>query len=144
MLDVYESMRQGGMAMQFDEFIGKVQHRARLASRGEAERVTRAVLETLAERLAGGEAKDLAAQLPMIVKDYILEYPHAGEGRHMSLKEFYKRVVERLHAPMPEAAFWARAVMSVVQEAVSAGEIEDVKHQLGPDYAPLFEWEGPR
>lgn len=130
--------------MQFDEFIGKVQHRARLASRGEAERVTRAVLETLAERLAGGEAKDLAAQLPMIIKDYILEYPHAGEGRHMSLKEFYERVAERLHAPMPEAAFWTRAVMSVVQEAVSAGEMDDVKHQLGPEYASLFEWEGPR
>ncbi len=130
--------------MQFDEFIGQVQHRARLASRGEAERVTRVVLETLAERLAGGEAKDLAAQLPMIVKDYILEYPQAGAGRDMKLREFYERVGERLHVPMPEAAFWARAVMSVVQEAVSAGELEDVKAQLGEEFAPLFEWEGPR
>lgn len=130
--------------MQFDEFIGQVQHRARLASRGEAERVTRAVLETLAERLAGGEAKDLAAQLPMIVKDYILEYPHAGAGQHMKLRDFYNRIAERLHAPMPEAAFWARAVMSVVQEAVSAGEMEDVRHQLGEEFAQLFEWEGPQ
>lgn len=130
--------------MQFDEFIGQVQHRARLASRGEAERVTRAVLETLAERLAGGEAKDLAAQLPMIVKDYILEYPQAGAGRDMTLREFYERVGERLHAPVPEAAFWARAVMSVVQEAVSAGELEDVKRQLGGEFNPLFEWEGPQ
>jgi hypothetical protein len=35
--------------MKHDEFIGQVQHRARLS--------TRATLETLAERLAGGEAK---------------------------------------------------------------------------------------
>jgi uncharacterized protein (DUF2267 family) len=130
--------------MQFDQFIGQVQHRARLASRGEAERVTRVVLETLAERLAGGEAKDLAAQLPMIVKDYILDYPHAGAGHDMKLREFYERIGERLHAPMPEAAFWARAVMSVVQEAVSAGELQDVRGQLGQEFAPLFEWEGPR
>ena len=50
--------------MKHDEFIGQVQHRARLSSRGEAERATRATLETLAERLAGGEEQDLAAQLP--------------------------------------------------------------------------------
>jgi uncharacterized protein (DUF2267 family) len=130
--------------MQFDQFIGQVQHRARLASRGEAERVTRVVLETLAERLAGGEAKDLAAQLPMIIKDYILEHPQSGAGRDMRLREFYERVGERLRAPAPEAAFWARAVMSVVQEAVSAGELEDVKAQLGEEFAPLFEWEGQK
>ncbi len=50
--------------MKYDEFISQVQRRANLASREEAERATRATLETLGERLAGGEAKDLAAQLP--------------------------------------------------------------------------------
>ena len=50
--------------MKHDEFIGRVQHYARLASRGDAERATRATLETLGERLAGGEPKDLASQLP--------------------------------------------------------------------------------
>jgi uncharacterized protein (DUF2267 family) len=51
--------------MKHDAFIGQVQHHARLDSRGAAERATRATLETLAERLAGGEANDLAAQLPL-------------------------------------------------------------------------------
>jgi len=50
--------------MQHDQFIGQVQHRAQLSSRGDAERAVRATLETLAERLVGGEATDLAAQLP--------------------------------------------------------------------------------
>ena len=50
--------------MKYDEFIGQVQHRAGLGSHTEAECATRATLETLAERLAGGEAHDLAAQLP--------------------------------------------------------------------------------
>lgn len=49
--------------MRYDEFIGQVQHRAGLGSHAEAERATRATLETLAERLAGGEAHDLAARL---------------------------------------------------------------------------------
>lgn len=50
--------------MDHDEFIGQVQHRARLSSRGDAQTAVRATLETLAERLAGGEPSDLAAQLP--------------------------------------------------------------------------------
>ncbi len=56
--------REEEEAMKHDEFIGQMQYRARLSSRGAAERATRATLETLAERLAGGEARDLAAQLP--------------------------------------------------------------------------------
>ena len=57
--------------MKHDEFIGQVQHRARLSSRGAAERATRATLEPLAERLAGGEADDLAAQLPLELGEHL-------------------------------------------------------------------------
>ena len=63
--------------MKYDEFIGQVRHRARLSSHAEAERATRATLETLAERLAGGEAHDLAAQLPPELARS-LEAPDAG------------------------------------------------------------------
>ncbi len=66
--------------MNHDAFIGQVQHRARLASRGEAERATRAVLETLAERLEAGLADNVAAQLPPEI------------GLHMRVPEFYKRL----------------------------------------------------
>ena len=47
--------------MKHDEFIGHVQHGARLASRGAAERATRAALETLRERVPDGLADNLAA-----------------------------------------------------------------------------------
>jgi uncharacterized protein (DUF2267 family) len=48
--------------MRHDEFIGEVQHRVKLPSRGDAERATRATLETLGERL--GAPDNHAAQLP--------------------------------------------------------------------------------
>ena len=79
--------------MKHDEFIGHVQHYARLPSRGDAERATRATLETLGERLAGGEPKDLASQLPPEIGLHLLRY--AGMGERFSLDEFYKRVSER-------------------------------------------------
>lgn len=51
--------------MQHDVFIGQVQQRAKLPSRGDAERATRAALETLGERIPSGFATNLAAQLPV-------------------------------------------------------------------------------
>lgn len=67
--------------MKHDEFIGQVQHRAHLSSRGDAELATRATLETLAERLAGREPLNAAAQLPkslvhLMKKNWQLERSH--------------------------------------------------------------------
>ena len=122
--------------MQHDEFVGHVQNRARLASRGEALRAIRATLETLGERLAGGEAEDLAAQLPPEIGDYLREVESDGS---FSLDTFFDRVAEREGTDLPVAVHHARAVVAVLQEAVSAGEMEDVRAQLPEEYNPLFE-----
>lgn len=122
--------------MGHDEFIGKVQNYARLHSRGVAEMATRAVLETLAERLNGGEAKDLAAQLPPTMQAY-LECPQPGQ--RFGLDEFFRRVSVREGADLPDAVYHARAVIHVLQEAVTPGEIDDVRGQLPAEYDRLFE-----
>jgi uncharacterized protein (DUF2267 family) len=124
--------------MKHDEFIGQVQHRARLSSRGEAERATRATLETLAERLAGGEAKDLASQLPQEIGEY-LRREWSGMGERFSLDEFFRRVSLREGVDLPDAIFHARAVIEVVSEAVSKGEMDDVRAQLPAEFDRLFE-----
>ena len=80
--------------MKYDEFLGQVRHRARLGSRGEAERATRATLETLAERLVGGEARDLAAQLPPELAHF-LQPPDAGIGTKLTLDVFFETVSMR-------------------------------------------------
>ncbi len=124
--------------MKHDEFIGQVQHRARLSSRGEAERATRATLEILAERLAGGEANDLAAQLPQELAEY-LRREWSGIGERFSLEEFFRRVSLREGVDLPDAIFHARAVIEVLTEAVSMGEINDVRAQLPAEFDRLFE-----
>jgi uncharacterized protein (DUF2267 family) len=123
--------------MKHDEFIGQVQHRAALGSRGDAERAAHATLETLGERLAGGEAKDLASQLPPELGDYVLS-GLAGIGDRFSLDEFFQRVAIREGVSPADAAFHARAVASVLREAVSIGELSDMLAQLPDDYLRLF------
>ena len=120
--------------MKYDEFLGQVQHRAGLGSHAEAERAT---LETLAERLASGEAHDLASQLPPELARS-LESPDAGIGAKLTLDEFFELVSERERADLPTATFHARVVIGVLTEAVSLGEIQDVRVQLPAAFAQLF------
>jgi uncharacterized protein (DUF2267 family) len=122
--------------MQYDEFIGQVQHRARLAATDQAVRATRATLETLGERLFGGEADDLAAQLPEEIGIYLRQ---AQSNEKYSLDEFFKRVSEREGVELPDAVHHARAVISVLCEAVTPGELQDVRAQLPDEFDPLFE-----
>jgi uncharacterized protein (DUF2267 family) len=122
--------------MQYDEFIGRVQQRARLAWRGDAEAATDAVLTTLGERLAGGEAGDLAGQLPERLQTALA--PGADRQVSYSLDEFFQRVSDREGADLPDAVFHARAVVEVLTEAVSEGQIRHVRDQLPEEYDPLF------
>lgn len=122
--------------MKYDEFMGLVQNRARLASTGEAVKATRATLDTLGQRLFGGEAGDLAAQLPQEVGQYLT---NGGESESFGLEEFYQRVAQKEGVDYPVAVHHARAVLSVVREAVTAGELDDVRDQLPDEYADLLD-----
>lgn len=124
--------------MKHDEFIRQVQHRIRLSSREDAERATRATLETLAEHLAGGEADDLAAQLPPEIGEH-LRGAGAALGERFSLEEFFRRVGLRENVDRSDAMAHARAVIEVLGEAVSKGEMDDVRAQLPAEFDRLFE-----
>lgn len=123
--------------MNHEEFIGRVQQQGHLSSRAEAEKATRATLETLAERLAGGEAGNLAAQLPSEIGRHLRQ---AGQHfERMGLDDFYRKVGEREGSELPDAVHHAKAVVKVMREAVSPGELEDVESQLPEEFKALLE-----
>lgn len=121
--------------MKGDQFLAEVRDLAELGSNEEAEKATRATLETLKERLAGNEPSNLAAQLPPEIAPYV-----DGEGGRESFspEEFYNRVGQKEGVGVDEAAKHARAVATVVQTAVTGGELDDVRSQLGTEYRELF------
>jgi uncharacterized protein (DUF2267 family) len=126
--------------MQYDEFVGQVQNRAGLASKGEAIGAIRATLETFAERLAGEEASHLASQLPREIGVYLRASPGLeGRGESFSLDEFFRRVSEKEGTDIPDAVYHTRVVVEMLGEAVSPGEMADVRAQLPDDYQRLFE-----
>jgi len=122
--------------MTFDHFVGQVQHRAQLASTDQALRAIRCTFETLAERLSFDEAKDVAAQLPRELGTYFAVPEHSIR---MSLDDFFHRVSEREGVDLPKSVHHARVVVEVLQEAVSPGEMRDVRGQLPKEWAALFD-----
>lgn len=122
--------------MQFEKFVGQVQHRAHLPSQGAAMRAICATLETLGERLFGKEADQLAAQLTPALGAYLRL---SKEKESFPLDEFLRRVSEREGIHRGDSTYHARVVVEVLREAVSAGEIADIVAQLPADYAPLLE-----
>lgn len=125
--------------MKYDEFVGRVQSRARLGTQGNTVRAIRATLEVLGQRLFGNEAQDLAAQLPHEIGIYLEHNGQDGDQEAFGIREFYERVSQREGVDLPDAVYHARCVVSVVKEAVSPGEIEDVRSQLPAEYNELFE-----
>lgn len=134
--------------MRYDEFIGQVQHRGRMATRQAAEAATRATLETLGERLTAGAADDLAAQLPPELGAHLRRRREGLETR--DLDTWLRTVARREEAGRPEAAYHARVVLDVLRDAVSPGQVDKAMAQLPPDLRSLWsagsegEWDGPR
>lgn len=121
--------------MRYAEFIEKVQSQAELETGDLALEATQATLETLGERLERDEQRKLAAELPDGMKEHVLA---RQETTRFLLKDFYKRVAARADIRVPEAINRSQVVVSVLQEAVSAGILDKVRAQLPDEYDELF------
>lgn len=127
--------------MKHDQFIGLVQDRARLASRGDAEGATRATLETLGERIPEHLAVNLASQLPPEIGEHLrrtVTMGGAATGERFGLHEFTGRVAERGHTDPPTAVFQSRVVIEVINE-VTEGIVDKIRDALPEDLQSLVD-----
>lgn len=123
--------------MQYNDFIGEVQHRLELADQGEAVRATRIVLTNLGRRIGAGEAADLASPLPREIGRYLTE-PRGGQ--QFPYQEFVERIVDEADVDEATAHFWAQSIVALVDECAPGSEMEQVRTQLPEDFAELFEF----
>jgi uncharacterized protein (DUF2267 family) len=119
---------------EHERFITTVQQKAGI-SRLEAERATRATLETLAERLSAGEARDLAAELPPELAPWIAT---EGGAEPFHVDEFIRRVAAREQVDLATAEQHARAVFDALGRTVSEDEVDDMAAELPNDFQPLI------
>jgi uncharacterized protein (DUF2267 family) len=117
------------------EFFRSVAQRAGL-SREEAADLTRATLETLADRVSGGEARDLAAELPEPLAQPLRSGDEAA--KRFDLEEFVRRVSERTGLTAPETTSGIRAVLVTLREVTPSDEFTEVMAQLSKDFRTLI------
>lgn len=128
--------------MQYDQFVQRVQDVAGLESSEEALQSIEAVLATLGERVYRTEQSDLAAQLPNGIKEFLVakQPPEntPSNVQRFSVDEFYNRVGARTRLRRSQAVERTHAVMRVLQEAVSSGQIQDILQDLPNEFGALF------
>ncbi|WP_322438749.1 DUF2267 domain-containing protein [Micromonospora sicca] len=128
--------------MEYQDFINAVATRAKVST-DQAAALTRATLETLADRISAGQAEDLAYQLPEGLDDPLRKPPPLrGRGEHaksLGLEEFVDRVAARPAVDRALARAGVRAVLTTLREAVSRDEFENAVAQLSKDFWQVIE-----
>jgi uncharacterized protein (DUF2267 family) len=123
--------------VQYAEFLSSVSGRIG-RPREEAESLTHATLQVLADRISAGEAEDLAAQLPDELKSPLLAPPTA-DARSFGAEEFARQVASSAGIPESDALAGVAAVLVTLRDAVTPGEYDDVLAQLGREFADLID-----
>jgi uncharacterized protein (DUF2267 family) len=121
--------------MKYAQFIERVAGQAQVTL-GQAEALTTATLQTLAERISGGEARDLAAQLPKELQGPLDKKREPAEA--FDVNEFIRRVSTRAGTDLDTAGRGARSVFQTLNAAVTTGEFEDVLSQLPKQFRELI------
>jgi uncharacterized protein (DUF2267 family) len=120
--------------VNYPEFIQMVATRPKVAP-NQAEPITRATLETLAERISAGQARDLVPRLPEELRGYLRNATEPAEP--FGLAEFLERVRTRAGVDLDSATGGTRAVLDTLREAVSAKEYGDLVSQLPEEFWQL-------
>jgi uncharacterized protein (DUF2267 family) len=98
------------------------------------ERIEHPTLRIVADRISGGEAQDLAAQLPARLQDDLR--PPREDPEVFGVDEFVRRVTAR-GGVGPDEAAGAAAVLITVRDAVTPGEFDDLLSRLPQEYREL-------
>jgi uncharacterized protein (DUF2267 family) len=122
--------------MEYGTFLDRVSARAGLSPEL-AERLTHAVLRTLAEHIDAGEADDLAGLLPEQLRGYLVKERISAEG--FPLSEFVRRVALRADVNRSIAENAVRGVLGILHDAVGDAEWADLMAQLPLDFRELVE-----
>jgi uncharacterized protein (DUF2267 family) len=117
--------------VKYDEFVSRVAESVGV-SRAMADVLSRAVLGVLAERITGGEARDLAEQLPIPLQNPLL--PAREEAEAFDFEEFIRRVRDRAGVDRNAAVMAVDAVLATVRDAVDPDEFDDVISQLPEEF----------
>jgi uncharacterized protein (DUF2267 family) len=126
--------------VKYDTFIDHVAERAGV-SREQAESLTQATVQILADRISGGQDVDLASRLPEELARLVRKAPQKLPEKY-GFDEFVEKVRERAPDVPPDAVLpGIRAVMLTLRDAAGGKEFRDTMAQLPHEFGELLQEE---
>lgn len=113
---------------------------ADLETMADARQATKAVLQTLRDRLTPDEARHAAAQLPAELKRmWMTDDRRDRRPLKLHRREFYDRVKRQADLPtVRKAELVTDAVFAALKEQLSEGEADDILTQLPRDLKSVW------
>lgn len=125
--------------MDHNQFVDLVAERANVP-REQAETLAKTTLWTLGERITGGEARHIAAQLPTELQTPLVAAEEKAEG--FSLDEFIRRTAERAGVDRGTANIGVAAVLTTLRDTISGEDFSHMMSQLPLEFREVAA--GPR
>lgn len=112
--------------MKYREMIKRIQHLSGFSD-AESKEALEMLVECIAVRLNEGERKDFASQLPQELKGIALSVYPTDQNSKADLLEHFMTTqdITEAHAKKQILTAW-----KTLKEAISEGEIEDIRSQL--------------
>jgi uncharacterized protein (DUF2267 family) len=124
--------------VKYDKFVNRVGERAGVTQE-QAESLTRATLQVLADRISGGQDADLAARLPEELARLVRKAPQKLPEKY-GFDEFVEKVRERaVDVPAEAVLPGIRAVLLTLRDATGGKEFRDTMAQLSHEFGDLLQ-----
>ncbi len=120
--------------MDYEEFLTIVSTAAAI-DRESAERATSATLQTLAQRLTRGVARDLVAELPPELGSHLYTDGHPDP---YDVEEFIRRIAKQIDADEDTAASQAAVVLDALRRAISVKAYHELTSLLPHTFSVLL------
>ncbi|MDX1781920.1 MAG: DUF2267 domain-containing protein [Thalassovita sp.] len=128
-------------AQQANIWINEVNDATGWDHKQRAYRLLRAVLHALRDHLSVDEAAQLAAQMPIVIRGIFFDgwNPSRTPVRMRNAGEFIDRLQRDFETdPLGDAEDAIAAVVGVLRQHISGGEMEDVENAFTTDVRTLF------
>jgi CBS domain-containing protein/uncharacterized protein (DUF2267 family) len=129
--------RASRLDARYRRFVNELRTESTLPSVDQADTALMIVLSALVRRLTADEAKDLIAQLPLRIGERLRELP-AGPDKLITADGIQAELANRLAVTSARARDVLDAVVRTLDANVSAGQMQDVRHQLSKDLRSMF------
>lgn len=116
--------------MRYREMIKKVQQYSGFSD-SESENALVTFIKMLAERLTPDERMDFASQLPAELQDTVVSIDEANDS--MSMEDMLETIAEEQNIDEDHAKKQIMAAWQTLKDAISKGEIDDIRSQLPKD-----------